>query len=101
MEEHGILLLLCVCVGLYPPMLLNPWKQFHYSGREEHAVGDHLKFKISNLLQLIILEPITVAARSKTWNIFSHSNTEIMGSNAARGMNAYLLLFNVCVVLFR
>jgi hypothetical protein len=43
--------------------------------------------------------PITVAARSKAWTVFSRSNTGIMGSNPTRGMDVCVLLFCVCVVL--
>jgi hypothetical protein len=31
--------------------------------------------------------PITAAARSKAWNVFSHSNTVIVGSNPTQGMD--------------
>jgi hypothetical protein len=42
---------------------------------------------------------ITVAARSKAWTVSARSNTEIVGSNSTRGMNVYMRLFCVCVVL--
>jgi hypothetical protein len=45
--------------------------------------------------------PITVAARSKAWNIFARSNTGIVVSNPAQGMDVCLRLFCVCVVLCR
>jgi hypothetical protein len=41
--------------------------------------------------------PITVAARSKAWNVFARSNTGIVGSTPTRGIDDYLLLFCVCV----
>jgi hypothetical protein len=43
-------------------------------------------------------EPTTVTERSKTWNIFARSNTEVVGSNPTRGMDVCLRLFYVCVV---
>jgi hypothetical protein len=45
-----------------------------------------------------IFKPVTVAARSKAWNVFARLNTGIMGSNPARGMNVCLRLFCVCVL---
>jgi hypothetical protein len=42
---------------------------------------------------------VTVAARSKAWTLFAHSNTGIVGSNLARGMDVCVHLFCVCVVL--
>jgi hypothetical protein len=43
--------------------------------------------------------PITVAARSKAWNVFARWNAEIVGSNATRRMDAYVRLFCVCFVV--
>jgi hypothetical protein len=43
--------------------------------------------------------PITVAARSKAWTVFARSNTGIVGSNLTSGMDVYVRLFCVCVVL--
>jgi hypothetical protein len=37
--------------------------------------------------------PITVALRSKAWTVFASSNTEIVGSNSASGMNVCVRLF--------
>jgi hypothetical protein len=48
---------------------------------------------------LSMREPITVAARSKAWTVFSHSNTGIVGSNSTQGTDVCLRLFCVCVVL--
>jgi hypothetical protein len=42
---------------------------------------------------------ITVAAKSKAWTVFTRSNTGIMGSNPTQGMDVYVPLFCVCVVL--
>jgi hypothetical protein len=44
-------------------------------------------------------EPITVAARSKAWTVFSISNTGIVGSNPTQGMDVCLRLFCLYVVL--
>jgi hypothetical protein len=43
--------------------------------------------------------PITVAARSKAWTGFAHSNTGFVGSNPTWGMDVCVRLFCVCVVL--
>jgi hypothetical protein len=48
---------------------------------------------------LFELQPITVAALSKTWTVFSRLNTGVVGSNRTRGMDVYVRLFCVCVVL--
>jgi hypothetical protein len=41
--------------------------------------------------------PITVAARSKAWNLFARSNAGIVGSNPTQGMDVCLCLFCVCI----
>jgi hypothetical protein len=43
--------------------------------------------------------PIVVAAWSKAWTVFDRSNTEIVGSHPTGGMDVYVRLFCVCVVL--
>jgi hypothetical protein len=43
--------------------------------------------------------PITVVVWSKAWTVFAHSNTGIMGSNPTQGMDVYVRLFHICVVL--
>jgi hypothetical protein len=43
--------------------------------------------------------PITVAALSKAWTVFVHSNTGIVGSNTTWGMDICVRLFCVCIVL--
>jgi hypothetical protein len=53
------------------------------------------------LMRSTILEPTTVAERSKARNIFACLNTGIVGSDSARGMDVCLRLFCVCVVLCR
>jgi hypothetical protein len=50
-------------------------------------------------LPTLIRKPITVAARSKAWNVFVRSNPGIMGSNPTRGMDVCVRLFCVCDVL--
>jgi hypothetical protein len=42
---------------------------------------------------------ISVAARSKTWTVYTRSNTGIMGSNPIRGMDVCVRLFCDHVVL--
>jgi hypothetical protein len=46
-------------------------------------------------------KPITGAARSKAWNVFTFSNTGIVGLNATRGMGVCPRFLCVCVVLCR
>jgi hypothetical protein len=36
-----------------------------------------------------VIMPITLAEGSEAWTIFTHSNTEIMGSNPTGGMDVY------------
>jgi hypothetical protein len=43
--------------------------------------------------------PITVAARSKAWTVFSRSNTGIVGSYPTWDMDVRVRLFYVCAVL--
>jgi hypothetical protein len=45
------------------------------------------------------LKPVTVAARYKGRTVFARSNTGTVGSNLTRGMDDYVRLFCVCVVL--
>jgi hypothetical protein len=48
---------------------------------------------------LYIRMPVTVAARSKAWIVFVHSNTGIVGSNPSQVMDVCVRLFYVCAVL--
>jgi hypothetical protein len=45
------------------------------------------------------LMPIRAAARSKAWTLFARSNAGIVGSNPSQGMDVYVRLFCVSVVL--
>jgi hypothetical protein len=45
------------------------------------------------------VEPITVAARSKGWTVFTPLNTGIVGSNPTQGMDICVRLFFLCAVL--
>jgi hypothetical protein len=45
--------------------------------------------------------PITVAARSKPWTAFGHSNAGIVCSNPTRGMDVCVRLFCVCCPVCR
>jgi hypothetical protein len=44
-------------------------------------------------------EPITVAVRSKAWTLLAGLNTGVLGSNPTRGMDVYVRLSCVCVIL--
>jgi hypothetical protein len=55
-----------------------------------HNLADRGVFQKSNSPAF----PIAVA-----WTVFTRSNTGIVGSNPTRGMDLYMLLFRVCVVL--
>jgi hypothetical protein len=48
---------------------------------------------------VVCLGPITVDVRSKVWTVFALSNIGVVGSNRTRGMDVYVRLFCVCVVL--
>jgi hypothetical protein len=41
--------------------------------------------------------PVTVAARSKAWTVFAHSNAGTVGSNTTQDMDVCVRLFCVCV----
>jgi hypothetical protein len=43
--------------------------------------------------------PITVAARYKAWTVFARSKIGIVGSKPTQGMDVYVRLFGVYVVL--
>jgi hypothetical protein len=47
----------------------------------------------------VLFWTITVAARSKAWTIIACSNTGIVISNSTRGMDVWVRLFCVCVIL--
>jgi hypothetical protein len=55
---------------------------------------------MQSLWQDLKCEPITVAAQSKVWTVFSRSNTGILGSNFTRVMDVYVR-FCVWVVTLR
>jgi hypothetical protein len=44
--------------------------------------------------------PITVTLQSKTWTVFAHSNTGIMGSNPTWGMDVCVCLFCIYAALY-
>jgi hypothetical protein len=44
---------------------------------------------------------IPVAAPSKAWTVFARSNAEIVGSNPTQGIDVFVRLFCVCVLLYR
>jgi hypothetical protein len=44
-------------------------------------------------------QPVTVAARSKAWNVFTRSDAGIVGSNPTQVMDVCVHLFCVCVAL--
>jgi hypothetical protein len=45
-----------------------------------------------------VKEPITVTARSKAWDVFTRSNTGIVGSNPTQGMD--VCVYSVFVLSF-
>jgi hypothetical protein len=55
----------------------------------------------SNWGTVLVFTLITVAAWSKAWNVFAHSNTGIIRWNPTWGMDVCLQLFCVCIVLYR
>jgi hypothetical protein len=56
--------------------------------------------RLLNFNELHGAKPITVAARSKTWNVFARSNAGIVGYNLIQGMDVcvYSLFVLSCVV---
>jgi hypothetical protein len=49
---------------------------------------------------IFLKKTIRVDARYKAWNIFTRSNTGVVGSNPTGVMDACVRLFCVCVVLY-
>jgi hypothetical protein len=45
-------------------------------------------------------QPTTMAARSKPWTVFAHSNTGVVGSSPTRGMGVCVCLFSACALLY-
>jgi hypothetical protein len=43
--------------------------------------------------------PSTVAAQSKAWTVFARSDAGIVGSNSTQGMDVFMRLFCICIVL--
>jgi hypothetical protein len=52
---------------------------------------------VNYLVAILLILPITVAARSKASTVFARSNAGIVGSNPTWGMDVRLCLFWVCV----
>jgi hypothetical protein len=52
-------------------------------------------------LYYVFRVPITVAARSEAWTVFTRSNAGIVGSNPTQRMDVCVRFFCVCVVLCR
>jgi hypothetical protein len=84
------------------------WQHFHSNLRSKQTFGRvgliclkscNVYSFCLNYLWAIQSSPITVAARSKVWNVFAPSSTGIVGSNPTRGMDACVCLFGVWVVL--
>jgi hypothetical protein len=62
--------------------------------------GMQIKLAIScSLTTTPCKKPITVAAPSMAWTVFASLYTEIVGSNPTQGMDIYVRLFGVCVVV--
>jgi hypothetical protein len=54
-------------------------------------------FYCNNKQHLIFVQPIAVAAWSKAWNVFTRSNSGIVGLKPTQGMDVCSCLFCVCV----
>jgi hypothetical protein len=48
-----------------------------------------------------IMQPVTVAERSKACTIFAYSNTEIVGSNPTGGMHMCVSILSSCCPVSR
>jgi hypothetical protein len=57
------------------------------------------KYFLTLYCRLVLKFPISVATLSKAWTVFVRSNTGVVCSNPTRGMDVYLHLFCVYVVL--
>jgi hypothetical protein len=66
---------------------------------EQSPREDVESYKREMIGWLVNIEPITVAAQSKTWTVFDRSNAGIVGSNTTQGMDVCVRLLCVCVVL--
>jgi hypothetical protein len=66
----------------------------HVNWTNQHSMQDEMHSVFYRVLQ-----PITVAARSKAWIVFVRSNTGILGSNSTQGMNVwYVCVYPVFVL---
>jgi endo-1,4-beta-D-glucanase Y len=57
-----------------------------------------------NIDRKVILEPVTVAERSKAWTVFARSEAEIVDSNPAQDMDVsyvYMFFLSLCCPVFR
>jgi hypothetical protein len=57
------------------------------------------RFPKNNSVNSVPEPPIAVAARSKARTVFARSNAGIMVSNLTKGVDVFVRLFCVCVVL--
>jgi hypothetical protein len=93
-------------------LILRPWRWRRYVPPKRllilNWVHDVISQKTENssrtLYELFDIWPlpefiraVTVAARSKAWNVFARSNAGIVGSNPTQGMDICLCLFCVCI----
>jgi hypothetical protein len=51
-----------------------------------------------NYSTVVVIQPITVAARSKAWTVFARSNTGIVGSNPTQDMDVCMCFYSVFVL---
>jgi hypothetical protein len=94
---HQYVLFHFVCNGklfLYSPIVHSEQIQQVLAWRCPSYLFFH--YYVDIILKPWLHIPITVAARSKSWNFFACSNTGIVGSNATQGMDVCVC---VCVYL--
>jgi hypothetical protein len=55
-------------------------------------------------IKYVTVQPVTVAARSKAWNVFARSDARIVGPNPTQGMDVwcvYAFILCLCCPVFR
>jgi hypothetical protein len=56
-----------------------------------NEINDGLHSRPEDNVKQVNDGPITVAARSKAWNVFARSGIGIVGSNSTQGMDKFVL----------
>jgi hypothetical protein len=73
-------------------LLLQNFNKRHQDLQFSISEENNNQIEYLNFILAKKYEPITVAARSKAWNVFPRSNTGIVGSNPTQVMDVSLRL---------